>query len=77
MDEAFDTLFARAIEVTGGSEASLARRIGCSQHAIWRARRVGRVTAELAAKIDDATAGQVPKSKLRPDLWTPAPEAAE
>lgn len=55
-----------------GSEARLAAATGYSQHAIWKAKKVGRVSAEMALAIDRATYGQVPKEKLRPDLF-PAP----
>lgn len=57
-----------------GSEAKLAAAAGCSQNAIWAAKRAGRVSAELATKIEAATDGEFPRWKLRPDLW-PAPDA--
>lgn len=57
-----------------GSEAKLAAAAGCSQNAIWAAKRAGRVSAEMATRVEIATAGAVPRWKLRPDLW-PAPRA--
>lgn len=52
-----------------GSEAKLGAAAGYSQNAIWSAKRAGRVSAELAAAIDKATGGQVPRWRLRPDIW--------
>jgi DNA-binding transcriptional regulator YdaS (Cro superfamily) len=52
-----------------GSEKKLGDAAGVSQHAIWSAKKKGRVTAELAAAIDRATAGRVSKSALRPDIF--------
>ena len=52
-----------------GSEAKLAKAVGCSQPAINKAKRTARVSAKLAAGIDAATSGQISKSLLRPDLW--------
>lgn len=54
-----------------GSEEKLGKASGYSQNAIWQAKRRGRVTAEMAAAIDRATGGRVPKSALRPDLFQP------
>jgi DNA-binding transcriptional regulator YdaS (Cro superfamily) len=67
--EAFELAKDRA----GGSEAALARATGLSQVAINKAARAGRVSAELAIRIESATG--VPRWRLRPDLWT-APEQA-
>lgn len=63
-------LVVRAIAIAG-SEAKLAERVGCSQVAINKAKRVGRVSAEMAVKIEAAVG--IPRQQLRPDLW---PEAA-
>ncbi|TQI72941.1 YdaS antitoxin of YdaST toxin-antitoxin system [Bosea sp. AK1] len=63
-------LLVRAIALAG-SEAKLAERVGCSQVAINKAKRVGRVSAEMAVKIEAAVG--IPRQQLRPDLW---PEAA-
>lgn len=51
-----------------GSEAKLGEVTGYSQHAIWRAKRRGSVTAEMALRFHEK--GIVPRSKLRPDLWS-------
>ncbi len=70
-------LIRRAIELAG-SETKLGEACGVSQTAIWKAKRAGRVSAELANAIDKATSGAVPRWELRPDLWSrPAePDAA-
>ena len=52
-----------------GSETKLGQATGYSQHAIWRAKQVGRVSPEMAKRIDEWTAGEIPKSSLRPDIW--------
>lgn len=58
----------KAIAIAG-SEEKLGKLCGCSQHKIWQAKVKGRVDAELALAIHQATEGQVPASTLRPDLW--------
>lgn len=52
-----------------GSEAALGQAIGRSQNAVWSAKRHGRVSADMAKRIDEATGGKIAKWKLRPDLW--------
>lgn len=67
------SLIKQAISIAG-SEKKLGDAVGCSQNAIWSAKRNGRVSAELAAGIDRATDGRIPKHRLRPDLFdAPAP----
>ncbi len=61
-------LIERAIAIAG-SQQKLGELVGKSQNTIWAARRAGRVSAELAAAIDEATNGEVPRWQLRPDLW--------
>lgn len=61
-------LIKQAIAIAG-SEAKLGRAAGVSQHAIWSAKKKGRVSAELAAAIDRATGGAIGKAMLRPDLF--------
>lgn len=68
-------LITRAIQLLG-SEAKLASACGISQAAVWKAKRVGRVSAQFAVSIDRATAGEVPRWKLRPDLWERPAERA-
>jgi len=58
----------RAIKIAG-SEAKLGDACGVSQAAIWKAKKVGRVSAELAVRIERATDRQVTCADLRPDLW--------
>lgn len=52
-----------------GSEAKLGAACGVTQGAIWKAKTAGRVSGELAVKIERATGGAVPRWRLRPDLW--------
>jgi DNA-binding transcriptional regulator YdaS (Cro superfamily) len=56
-----------AITLTG-SQQKLAAACGVSQPSISKAKRQGRVSAELALAIHRATAGTVPACLLRPDL---------
>jgi DNA-binding transcriptional regulator YdaS (Cro superfamily) len=58
----------RAIALLG-SQTKLADAAGCSQNAIFQAKKRGTVTGELAKAIHRATHGQVPGSDLRPDYW--------
>lgn len=52
-----------------GSETKLADAAGVSQTTIWKAKRTGRVSGDLAVAIDDATEGRFPKYRFRPDLF--------
>ncbi|WP_445490238.1 YdaS family helix-turn-helix protein [Rhodopseudomonas sp. RCAM05734] len=61
-------LLEEAIFYFDGSESKLARAAGFSQNAVWHARRVGRVSGDLAAGIDRATKGRVSIRRTRPDL---------
>lgn len=54
-----------------GSEAKLGEATGYSQHAIWKAKKLGRVTPQMAAAIDRALNRRVPKERLRPDVFDP------
>jgi DNA-binding transcriptional regulator YdaS (Cro superfamily) len=51
------------------TETALARAIGYSQHAVWHAAKVGRVSPAMAVAIHRATGGKVPKEALRPDIF--------
>lgn len=62
------TPISRAILIAG-SEAKLGKAAGVSQNAIWSAKRRGRVSAELAIRIERATMGEVTRAELRPDLF--------
>ncbi len=62
------TALDRAVALAG-SETRLSRATGWSQPAINKARRRGRVSAELAIAIERALAGAVTKEQLRPDLF--------
>lgn len=64
----------RAIDLHG-SQAGLARAMGCSQQLISQLLRGGTITAEMAVRIDRATGGQVAKQFLRPDLFEAQPDS--
>lgn len=72
-------LIERAIQLVGGSESKLGRATGYSQVAINKAKRRveagGKVSPDMAAAIDRATNGGVPKHKLRPDIFDAPAEA--
>ena len=59
---------ARAIALKE-SQHKLAAACGVSQSLISKAKIDGRLSARLAIAIHRATAGAVPGSALRPDLW--------
>lgn len=57
-----------------GSQSKLADRCGVKQASIWQAKDAGRVSAELALMIEQATDGVVTARALRPDLpWPDVP----
>lgn len=65
------SLLKAAIE-HAGSQTTLAERAGCSQVAIHKALKAGRVSPLMAIRLEKAT--EVPRHLWRPDLW-PAPIA--
>ncbi len=67
------TALIQAAIAVAGSEAKLGKLAGFSQNAIWHAKRNGRCSAELAVGIERATNGAIDRSRLRPDLYPPAP----
>lgn len=62
---------ARAQALCGGSVSALARAAGYSQNAIWQANKKGRMTPEMAVRIEKATNGDVPRWRARPDVFSP------
>lgn len=58
----------RAIQIKG-SEQALAEACGVTQPAIHKAKKLGRVSVDLAKEIHRVTGGEVPGSDLRPDVW--------
>lgn len=58
----------QAIDIFG-SEKKLGDAIGVSQNAVWRAKTVGRATAEMCVCIEAVTNGKVKRGALRPDLF--------
>jgi DNA-binding transcriptional regulator YdaS (Cro superfamily) len=58
----------RAIELAGG-QAALARATHLSQPLINKAKKTGRAGPRLALAIHHFSAGAIPASEIRPDLW--------
>lgn len=55
-----------------GSQKQLADAIGLSQQGVsYLLKHASRVSAEIAVAIDRFTDGEVPKEKLRPDIFQP------
>ena len=50
-----------------GSQAELARRLGIKQPSVHRMLHRGRVSPEMALKLEKLT--QIPRKKWRPDLF--------
>jgi hypothetical protein len=65
-------LIAEAVALCGGSEKKLGKATGYSQNAIWSAKVKGLVSPKMATQIDVATAGRVPRSMFRPDIFNAA-----
>jgi len=60
----------RAIKLAGG-QSKLARAIGYTQNAIWKAKDSGRISADLAIRIELATGGRVTREQLAPHKFNP------
>ena len=58
----------RAIKLAGG-QSNLARAIGKTQNAIWKAKNCGRISAALAISIETATGGRVTREQLAPQIF--------
>lgn len=58
---------------TLGGQTAMARAIGVSQGLVWQwCENRARIPAERCIAIEQATAGVVTRSDLRPDLWPPS-----
>lgn len=64
-------LIDEAIKIAGGTQEKLGALLGVSQNAVHAARKAGRVSAELATKIEVATKRKIRRSQLRPDIFPP------
>jgi DNA-binding transcriptional regulator YdaS (Cro superfamily) len=65
----FRTHIEAAVQLKG-SQLKLAEAAGCSQqHISYLLRRAAQISAEMAAAIDEATGGRIPRARLRPDLF--------
>jgi DNA-binding transcriptional regulator YdaS (Cro superfamily) len=58
----------RAIKLAG-SVNKLAKAVGYTQNAVWKAKDCGRITAELAIRIEAATGGKVTREQLAPQVF--------
>ncbi len=59
------------------SQTQLAKAVGCSQTMVWKLiNGKARVSVEMARKIHQATDGECPEYKLRPDFFQLPEEAA-
>jgi DNA-binding transcriptional regulator YdaS (Cro superfamily) len=54
-----------------GGDTQLATALGCSQNAVWSARRRKSVSPKMAMAIERLTGGEVPRWALRPDIYPP------
>lgn len=63
-----------AIKAAGGTQADLAKVIGCTQQAVSKWATDGRVSRFFVLQVEAATG--VPRHRLRPDLYPVAPETA-
>jgi DNA-binding transcriptional regulator YdaS (Cro superfamily) len=63
----------RAISLAG-SQSELARKIGLTQNAIWKAKSCGRISAEMAIRIEVALDGKVRREQLAPDIFCKIPK---
>jgi DNA-binding transcriptional regulator YdaS (Cro superfamily) len=63
-------LVAKALKLKGGNQTSFAQALGVTQQTVSRLLNKKRgVTAEMAVAIERATAGEVSRADLRPDLF--------
>lgn len=55
-----------------GSQAKLAKEMGCSQQYIsWLLKDADQISGEMALAVERATNGAVTRVDLRPDLFAP------
>jgi DNA-binding transcriptional regulator YdaS (Cro superfamily) len=54
-----------------GGDTQLAKALGCTQNAVWSARRRKSVSPQMALAIERLTLGEVNRSALRPDVYPP------
>lgn len=67
--DSVDSPIEQAIRIAG-SEAKLGKGIGFSQVAINKAKHRGQASPKMALAIHRFTAGAVPASAIRPDIWS-------
>lgn len=59
---------AKAIALKGSTRA-LGKASGYSQHGIWLAHKLGRVTPRMALAIERATEGKIAAERLCPEIF--------
>jgi len=63
----------RAISIHG-SQAKLAKEMGCSQQYIsWLLKDADQISGDMAVAVERATNKAITRSDLRPDLFEPTP----
>lgn len=71
---AMDTTAIRKAVTLAGGQTALARRLGVSQGLVWQwCEGLLKVTAERCASVESATAGEVTRLMLRPDVFGAPP----
>ncbi len=73
MSDSPEHAFADAVGLAG-SEAKLAKLAGYSQPAINKAKRLKRMSADMAIAIERATG--IPRHRLAPEYWPPPVQEA-
>lgn len=69
-----DTTAIRKAVTLAGGQTALARRLGVSQGLVWQwCEGLLKVTAERCASVESATAGEVTRLMLRPDVFGAPP----
>jgi len=58
-----------------GSEQKLGKALGFSQHAIWHAKKKGRVSPLMAMRLHDWSGGFISRHALRPDIFGAEPSS--
>ncbi len=72
--QSIKTLIQAAVDDLG-SQAKLARAVGCSQQQISYLLKAKTVSAKMAIRIEAATKGKVTRHDLCPEIFGPTPLA--
>lgn len=63
-----ESIIEKTIRFAGGQKA-LAEKIGITQQAVSKIKKTGKMPAERVIDAEKATAGQVSRYELRPDIF--------